>query len=74
MNDDRIKALEEHTAEFRKEITELKIELAKITSRQDAILEKVDKYSSGINRGLWLLGGGFILSLVNWVMGGGIGQ
>jgi len=36
-------------------------------------LEKnLDSLSSGINRGLWIIGGGFIAAAVSWIIGGGL--
>ncbi len=36
-------------------------------------LEKnLDSLSSGINRGLWIIGGGFIAAIVSWIIGGGL--
>mgnify|MGYP003653409283 CR=1 FL=1 len=36
-------------------------------------LEKnLDSLSNGINRGLWIIGGGFIAAIVSWIIGGGL--
>jgi hypothetical protein len=33
---------------------------------------KINSLSSGVSRGLWVLGGGFIASFVAWVVNGGL--
>jgi len=47
------------------EIAELRVQVATLITKQDELVKKVDKFSSGINRALWLIGGGFI-SYVVW--------
>lgn len=52
----------------------------RIIERENALLaqevrqlhEKVDSLTGGIGRGLWILGGGFMASLVAWVVSGGM--
>ena len=34
--------------------------------------KEITNLSSGIGRGLWLIGGGFLASLVAWVVNGGL--
>lgn len=70
--EERLKALEDQNKEFTEKMNQLNIELVKISAKQDAIAEKVDKYSSGINRALWILGGGFMAAFITWVTGGGL--
>lgn len=38
------------------------------------INRKVDTLNSGIGRGLWILGGGFIAAFVAWVIDGGLSK
>lgn len=70
--EDRVKVLEDQQNHLQRELVELRLELAKIAIRQETILERLDKYSGGINRGLWILGGGVLVSFVSWITGGGL--
>jgi len=57
-----------------KELSELKIEIAVMEAKQEALIKKVEGFSSGVNRGLWIIGGGFITAFVVWVTDGGLGN
>ena len=70
--EERLQALEAQNKELQAQMTLLQIEIVKISARQEALMEKVDKYSSGINRALWILGGGFMAAIVTWITGGGL--
>lgn len=65
MSDEKIELLE-------KEIAELKTELAILNIKQQQLIQKLDGFTSGVNRGLWILGGGFLTAVVVWVTGGGL--
>lgn len=41
-----------------------------IETRLVSVEATVSKFSGGINRGLWLIGGGFITTLIAWVSDG----
>ena len=60
--------IEEHT----RDLAELRTQMAVLVAKQQNLIEKMDKFSSGINRGLWIIGGGFLMSLVAFIVGGGI--
>lgn len=49
----------------------LETQIAVMQSQQKDILSKLNNLSGGINRGLWILGGGFIAAFVTWVVNGG---
>ena len=55
-----------------KRLRDVEKELAVEKQRVSTLETKVDSMNSGINRGLWLLGGGFISSVVAWIIGGGL--
>lgn len=46
------------------------LEAEKATTRR--LEEEINSVKSGIGRGLWILGGGFLTSLVAWIAGGGL--
>lgn len=48
--------------------TEVKI----LTKELESLTKRVDNFSSGINRGLWIIGGGFLSALVLWIQNGGL--
>jgi hypothetical protein len=57
--------LQQRLIEAEKELAVLKVELENTKKKQENL-------SSGINRGLWILGGGFIAAIVTWITGGGL--
>lgn len=76
---DRIDALEKDIQENRvklKEVSdslvELRIQHAQLMEKLGQMTTKMDNFSSGINRGLWILGGGFLTALATWITGGGL--
>lgn len=59
------KALEEKLAQLETKVAVMEAENA-------ALKAQVDNLSTGIGRGLWILGGGFMTSVVAWIAGGGL--
>lgn len=55
------------------DISDLKLELAKLNVKQEHLIKELNKFSSGINRALFLIGGGFVSYLV-WFFTRGGGQ
>lgn len=49
---------------------EAELEASKLTTER--LEREIANLKSGIGRGLWILGGGFLTSLVAWVAGGGL--
>jgi hypothetical protein len=49
----------------------LEVENALLRQQVLQLIAKVDNLSGGIGRGLWILGGGFIMAFGTWVMNGG---
>lgn len=50
------------------------MDLALEVQRSTALEKKLDNLSTGIGRGLWILGGGFLTSITAWIVGGGLGK
>jgi len=53
-------------------IRKLETQCALLQQSLDNQQEKLDNLSGGINRGLWIIGGGFIAAAVSWVVKGGM--
>jgi hypothetical protein len=49
----------------------LEVENALLRQQVLQLIGKVDNLSGGIGRGLWILGGGFIMAFGTWIMNGG---
>jgi hypothetical protein len=49
----------------------LEVENAILRQQVLQLIAKVDNLSGGIGRGLWILGGGFIMAFGTWIMNGG---
>lgn len=49
----------------------LEVENALLRQQVLQLTGKVDNLSGGIGRGLWILGGGFIMAFGTWIMNGG---
>lgn len=64
---------DERTRAIVSEIAQLKMDLALERQKVESLQKKVDNLSTGIGRGLWILGGGFISAFVLWVTNGGMG-
>lgn len=65
--------LQDKISLLEKDLQAIRIELAVMTAKQEQLIKKLDGFSSGVNRGLWILGGGFISAVVFWVVNGGLG-
>ncbi len=52
----------------------LELENALLTQEVKQIHSELDSVKSGIGRGLWILGGGFLASIVGWITTGGLGK
>jgi len=52
-------------------LRDLELLVAVLRKDRDNDKEKLRDLSGGINRGLWLIGGGVISVVVAWVMAGG---
>lgn len=57
---------------LRKEMSDLRLEVALLKQEQVRLKEDQKYLTSGINRALWLIGGGFISSVVLWITKGGL--
>jgi len=49
----------------------IELQNALLTQEVAQMHQEIDKLNSGIGRGLWLIGGGFIASFVAWIVNGG---
>jgi hypothetical protein len=54
-----------------KRLRELEKTVAVLQVNNKTLGDKLNNLSGGINRGLWMIGGGFISVVVAWVMAGG---
>jgi len=52
----------------------LELENALLAQEVKQIHSELDSVKGGIGRGLWILGGGFLASLVGWITTGGLGK
>jgi hypothetical protein len=52
-------------------LRDLEKTVAVLQENNKTLGDKLNNLSGGINRGLWMLGGGFISVVVAWVMSGG---
>jgi hypothetical protein len=50
----------------------LELENALLAQEVKQIHSELDSVKGGIGRGLWILGGGFLASIVGWITAGGI--
>jgi hypothetical protein len=66
--------MENEVKELRTEIVGLKVQQAAINVKLDNLSEKLEKFNTGINRGLWIVGGGFLAALTTWITGGGLSR
>jgi hypothetical protein len=65
MTEDDLKTVKE-------QIVELKIQQAATNFKLDDLTKKLESFNNAINRGLWILGGGFLAAVVTWITGGGL--
>ena len=67
-----VEAQDEKIKELSDRQIELRLEMTKLITIQGQLITKLDNFSSGINRGLWIIGGGFISAFITWIVGGGL--
>jgi uncharacterized coiled-coil protein SlyX len=67
-----VEAQDEKIKELSDRQIELRLEMTKLITIQGQLIAKLDNFSSGINRGLWIIGGGFISAFITWIVGGGL--
>lgn len=60
--------------ELDQRLRDLEIKMAEIKAENQAMKDKLNSVSSGIGRGLWMIGGGFIAVFVTWIAGGGLAK
>lgn len=53
-------------------LRKLEVQFALMSQTLEQQQKKLDNLNSGINRGLWIIGGGFIAAAVSWVTKGGL--
>lgn len=58
--------------QLRRDMTNNTIALTRLEQKLESVGGKIDNYSRGINRGLWIIGGGFISSVMAWLFSGGL--
>ena len=58
--------------EFASRLRILETENALLRQHVSQLNKKVDNLNSGIGRGLWILGGGFLAALGTWITNGGL--
>ena len=59
------------TEDTLKRLRDLEKTVAVLQANNTTLGDKLNNLSGGINRGLWMIGGGFISVLVTWLMTGG---
>jgi L-arabinose isomerase len=59
---------------IQKEIAEMDKRLALLEQKMDQIDKNVTNINDNLAKILWIVGGGFIMAIVGWVLRGGLGQ
>ena len=59
---------------IQKEIEEMDKRLALLEQKVDQIDKNVTNINANLSKILWIVGGGFIMAIVGWVLRGGLGQ
>jgi wobble nucleotide-excising tRNase len=59
---------------IQREISEMDKRLALLEQKVDQIDRNVCNINTSLSKILWIVGGGFIASIVAWIVGGGLGQ
>lgn len=59
---------------IQKEIAEMDKRLALLEQKVDQIDKNVTNINANLSKILWIVGGGFIMAIVGWVLRGGLGQ
>jgi chromosome segregation ATPase len=57
---------------IQKEIAEMDKRLALLEQKMDQIDKNVTKINDSLSKILWIIGGGFIMAAVGWVLKGGL--
>ena len=52
----------------------IELQNALLTQEVAQLHQELDKLNSGIGRGLWIIGGGFIAAFVGWIVSGGLAK
>lgn len=59
---------------IQREIADMDKRLALLEQKVDQIDRNVSNINNSLSKILWIVGGGFIASIVAWVVRGGLGQ
>jgi|TARA_R110000822_G_scaffold100181_6_gene225733 hypothetical protein len=62
----------EDITEIRKRLQQLELREALTEQEMKSLRKTIDGYGSSISRGLWIVGGGFIMAIVSWISQGGL--
>lgn len=68
--DSRQTKMDEHD----REIAELRVQLAVLSTKQDEVIKKLDKFISIYSWAGRIVGAAFLVSVYTWVTGGGFNQ
>ena len=55
-------------------LRELEKQLAVLTALVENQNKEITSLKGGISRGLWIIGGGFLTSLITWIATGGLAK
>ena len=59
---------------IQKEIAEMDKRLALLEQKMDQIDKNVTNINANLSKILWIVGGGFIMAAIGWVIRGGLGN
>jgi L-arabinose isomerase len=59
---------------IQKEIAEMDKRLALLEQKMDQIDKNVTNINDNLSKILWIVGGGFVMAAVGWIIRGGLGQ
>jgi L-arabinose isomerase len=59
---------------IQKEIAEMDKRLALLEQKVDQIDKNVSSINANLSKILWIVGGGFIMAAIGWVIRGGLGN
>jgi hypothetical protein len=62
------------TEAIQKEIADMDKRLALLEQKVDQIDKNVSNINDSLSKILWIVGGGFLVAFVTWVIKGGLGQ
>lgn len=57
---------------IKKRLHEIELQEALMKQEMANMKKTLDNYGSSISRGLWIVGGGFIMAIVSWISQGGL--